>query len=119
MRQRVRRDWLREDATHLDGLVSRVEVKHVDLLLGDPRGIRHGGSYAALVDRRVVADDVGRGVPGGECVEQNGHENASASNARLSVAHVRIDRDHLEQVVGPDRVSLPGRCSIRAGTDVR
>ena len=88
MRQRGRRDLFPHDATHRNGLVSRVDAKCVDLLFGDPRCVRNGRSYAALVDRRVVADDVGRGVPGGECVEHDGHENASAANTRLPVAHV-------------------------------
>lgn len=78
-----------------DGLVSRVEPKRVDLLLGDPRGIRHGGSYAALVDRRVVADDVGRGVASGECVQHDGHENASAADTWLPMAHGLVDRDEV------------------------
>lgn len=80
-----------KDEMHHDGLVSRVEPNGVDLVLGDPRRVRHGRLYAALVDRRVIADDVGRGDARSECVEHDGHENAGAANARLSVTHGLVD----------------------------
>jgi hypothetical protein len=92
---------------HHDGLVSRVEAKHVDLLLGDPRGVGRGGSYAALVDREIVADDVGRGVTSRQCVEHHAHENASAANSRLPVTQALVDRDLLEQFLRYHGNSVP------------
>ncbi len=92
---------------HHDGLVSGFEAPHVDLLLGDPRGVRNGGSYAALVDRRVVAGDVSWRLPSGQRVEHDGHENARTADARLPVTRGFVDRDLLEQFIGLHINSVP------------
>ena len=49
-------------------------------------------------DRRVVRDDILRCAAGGEVVEHDCHEDAGACDARLAVAHRRIERDALPPV---------------------
>ena len=43
----------------------------MNLLLGEPGAVGGGGSHAVLVDRRIVADDLGGREPGRERVEHD------------------------------------------------
>lgn len=100
---------------------SRGESQRVDLLLGNPRRVRPGRSYAVLVDRRLVTHDVGGGVPRGHRVQHRSHENACASNARLPVRNCRVVRDQLEAVLRPAsrRCARPAPDSDRVGRSLR
>jgi ribbon-helix-helix CopG family protein len=90
----------------------------VNLLLREPGAVGSGGSHAVFVDRRIVADDVGGREPSGERVEYDGHEHSGALDAGLAVAHVRVDRDQLEQLLGRHPTSVPYPPALRNGVRI-
>ncbi len=85
------------------------------LLLRKPCAIGGGGSHAVFVDRRIVTDDVSGREPSRERVEYDGHEYSGALDAGLAVAHVRVDRDQLKQLLGRHPTSVPYQPHGRKG----
>src|ERR687898_3381074 len=71
----------------------------MDLLLGEPGAVRGRCADVVDADGGVVLRDLLGAEARSERIEDDGDEDASASDAGLAVAYGRIDGDALEELI--------------------